>query len=206
MSTALPAAGVAPCDRPRAHLRRRAATALLVVGAVGLVGAGAMASWTTTSTANTGSLSAATAALKLVDANGSAFTAQVPDLLPGDYFYRYVDLQNAGTTTTMFTGLITADGDLAGALTAKVDRCSIAWSSTGSCLGAVTSQTAETVVDQTGVTVAYGNIGSGATSAAHERYRFKLSDTAPVSLQGKSGTVAISVTGDSVGGRDRTTG
>jgi hypothetical protein len=202
--------GTPTCGSPRAHrralLRRRGSVAVLAVGATGLVGAGALASWTTTSTTNSGTVTAATAAVELIDANGSTFGAQMPDLLPGDYFYRYVDLRNDGTASSSFTGLITATGDLAGALTAQVDRCSIAWTSGGTCLGAITSQAAEAPVDQVGLAVTYGAIGSGTGAVAHERYRFKLSETAPMSLQGKTGVLAISVTGDSTGGRDRTLG
>lgn len=199
-------AGHPPCDRTGAHRRRRAAGALLVLGATGLVGAGALASWTTTSTTSTGTVSAATAAVALLDANGSTFGAQMPDLLPGDYFYRYVDLRNDGTAAGTFTGLITAAGDLAGAVTAQVDRCSTAWSSAGTCPGVLTPQTAETVVDPLGLPVAYGSIGPGLAGVAHERFRFALSGTAPASLQGKTGTLAVSVTGDVAGGRDRTAG
>ncbi len=200
------AACQAPGPHVRALRRRRASVAALGVGAVGLVGAGALASWTTTSTTNSGTISAATAAVELLDANGSTFGAQMPDLLPGDFFYRYVDLRNDGTASSSFSGLITASGDLAGALSAQVDRCSIAWTSGGTCLGSVTSQAAETAVDQVGLTVNYGAIGSGQGAVAHERYRFELSETAPMSLQGKTGVIAISVTGDTTGGRDRTGG
>lgn len=194
------------CRDGRSHRRRRLSVGLLGAGALGLIGTGALASWTTTSQTASGTISAATAAVALVDANNTTLTSQVSDLLPGDYFYRYVDLRNDGTSSTAFSGLLTATGDLTGALTAQVDRCSISWSSSGTCLGAITSQAPETVVDQTGTSVTYGNIGNGLAGIAHERYRIKLADTAPASLQGKTGTLTISVSGATTGGRDRTNG
>ncbi|MFD0484512.1 hypothetical protein ACFQ46_18125 [Kineococcus sp. GCM10028916] len=194
-----------PCPQRSTHRRRRSALLVLAVGGVSLVGAGTLASWQATSTATSGTVTAALAAVDLVDANGSAFHAVMPDLLPGDYWYRYVDLTNQGTTAGSYSGAITATGDLSGALAVTVERCSMAWTSTGDCLGAKTTPLAgEVAVNETGVSVSYASIAPGAVGAAHVRYRFKLKDDAPQTLMGKNGTIAISVSGQTTGGRDRT--
>jgi hypothetical protein len=144
------------------------------------------------------------AAVDLIDANSSTFNAPVSDVLPGDYWYRYVDLRNDGSAASSYTGLITATGDLTGVLNAQAERCSIAWTSNGQCLGSTTTLLADTLATDTGVAVNYGTIAAGTTVAAHVRFRFKMLDTASQTLMGKTGTLAISVSGITTGGRDRT--
>jgi hypothetical protein len=192
------------CAISRLHRRRRVGIAAFLVGGVSLVSAGAFASWTTTSQTTSGAVTAAMAAVDLIDANSSTFTAPMSDVLPGDYWYRYVDLRNAGSSASSYNGLITATGDLTGVLNAMAERCSLAWTSSGQCLGTTTTLLADTVATDTGVTVNYGTIAPGTPGAAHVRFRFKMLDTASQTLMGKTGTLAISVSGVTTGGRDRT--
>jgi len=192
------------CAASRLHRRRRLGVAAFLVGGVSLVSAGAFASWTTTSQATSGAVTAAMAAVDLIDANSSTFTAPMSDVLPGDYWYRYVDLRNDGSAGSTYSGLITATGDLTGVLNAQAERCSIAWTSNGQCLGTTTTLLADTLATDVGVTVNYGTIAPGTLGVAHVRFRFKMLDTASQTLMGKTGTLAISVSGMTTGGRDRT--
>ena len=54
--------------------------------------------------------------------------------------------------------------------------------------------------------VPHGEIRTGAAAAQHLRYRFAFSAAAPATVQGKAGSVAISVSNTLVGNRDRTGG
>ena len=196
------------CAVVPARRRRRAALLGLAVGGTALIGTGAFSSWQATSNASSGALSAASIAVQMLDANGGAFTSSVTNLLPGDYFYRYVDLANTGTAASTFAGQVTGTGDLGSALLAQVETCSLSWvtvGSTSTCPGSRSTLAAEQALTSP-LTVDHGRIDTGSLNAQHVRYRFKLSDGADAALQGKGGGVSVSVSGSVVGGRDRTTG
>lgn len=190
-----------------ARPRRLAALALALGGAT-LVGAGALSSWDVTADASSGALTAARAGVTLLDANGGQFTTAVADLLPGDWFDRYVDVRNDGSGPATFTGAVTATGDLAGQLSVDVHACSSPWTrvlGVSTCTGTETAL-ASGILSGTQVTVAHGEIRTGTAAAQHVRYRFSFSPSAPASVQGKAGSVAVSVSNTLVGGRDRTGG
>lgn len=187
---------------------RRAAAAVLVLSGVGLVSGGVLGAWNATSAMSTGSLDAASAGVDMLDANGGMFTAGVPNLLPGDYFHRYVDLRSSAAVDTEYTGVLTATGELATGLQARVDRCSVAWTTTagtGTCsTGSASVAAAQALAAP--VSINYGTIAPGAPGTVHLRYRFSLADGAPATLMGKAGTISASVSGTLVGGHDRTGG
>lgn len=187
--------------------RRRLAVAALGLGGVAMVGSGAFAAWQTSTSLTTGTVTAATTAITLQDANGSTFTSGVPNLLPGDYFHRYVDVRNTGTQDSSLTGAIAITGTLGGHVLAKADRCSVAWttvSGVSTCTGTLTALTAEQTVPGSGLAVPLGTVSPGAINDAHVRYRFKLADSAPANLMGATSTIEVSASGSATGGRDRT--
>jgi len=188
---------------PARRSRRGVAAVALAAGGAALVGAGAFSAWDVTTSVDSGTLSAGSgSAATLLDANGSTFTTGVSNLLPADYFHRYIDVFNTGPLAT-FTGLVKASGDLAGQLSVVAETCPTAWTAAG-CPGVPTPPRigSGTPVSGTPVTVAHGPIA--ATTVQHVRYTFTFSGTAPDTMQGKSGQLAISVSNTVVGGNDRT--
>jgi hypothetical protein len=189
-------------QEPGARRRGGLALALALSGAT-LVGGGVLSGWTATTGVTSGALTAATGAATMVNANGGTFTSAVPDLLPGDFFYRYVDLKNAGATAGSFAGQVTATGDLAAVLSAQVDACSTAWAADGTCSGTTTAITAKQLLT-TAASADYGSIAPGDAAVKHVRYTFTFSSDAAAALMGKTGSVAASVNSTLVGGRNRT--
>lgn len=190
-----------------ARPRRLGALALALGGAT-LVGAGALSSWDVTADASSGDLTAASAGVTLLDANGGRFTTGVADLLPGDWFDRYVDVRNDGSVAGTFTGAVTATGDLAGQLSVDVRACSAPWTTAlgiSTCAGTETPL-ASGSLSGAQVAVTHGEIRTGSAAAQHVRYRFSFASSAPTTVQGKAGSVAITVSNTLVGNRDRTGG
>ena len=197
----------ATCPVGRSQRRRRIAAAGLALSGCALVGGGAFSSWNVTTNAASGTLSAASGAATLLDANGGTFTTGVANLLPGDFFYRYVDVRNDGTAANTFTGTVSATGDLAGQVAVAGTRCSVAWTTVdgaSTCTGTSTPLGSGTPGAGAPVSIAHGTIDAGAPAAQHVRYEFTFSTGAPETLQGKTGNVAIAVSNTLVGGTDRT--
>lgn len=188
------------------HRRRSAALALTAAG-FALIGGGVFSAWNVTSNVNSGTLTAATGAATLLDANGGVFTSGVSNLLPGDYFYRYIDVRNDGTVSNSFTGTVDATGDLAGNVAVDATTCSIPWTTVATvstCLGVTSASIGSGTPNVTPVTVNHGTINHGALAAQHVRYKFTFSNAAPAGLQGKNGSVSIGVSSTMTGGNDRT--
>jgi hypothetical protein len=188
--------------------RRLAGAAVLAVAGTALVGTGAFSAWDATASA-TGALGAGSVAVSMVDANGGSFSTGVANLLPADYFYRYVDVTNSGSAASTFTGSVSATGDLAGQLQVEVTSCSVAWttvSGASTCTGTTSVLATGTPTTSTPLTVAHGTIATGAAAAQHVRYKVTFASGAPTSMQGKTGSIAASVSNTVVGGSDRTGG
>ncbi|SDG08263.1 hypothetical protein [Klenkia brasiliensis] len=188
--------------------RRLAGAATLAVAGAALVGTGAFSSWGATASA-TGGLTAGSVSVGMVDANGGTFSTAVGNLLPADYFYRYVDVTNSGSAASTFTGTVTATGALAGSLQVDVTSCSVAWttvSGASTCSGTQTVLASGTPTTGTPLTVAHGSIATGAGNAQHVRYKVTFASGASTSLQGATGSIAASVSNTVVGGTDRTGG
>lgn len=197
--------GTHRAPRHVATRRRHAAALGLALGGVTLVGSGVFSAWSVTSGVTTGALTAAASAVAMVDANGGTFSTPVPDLLPGDYFYRYVDLRNTSGTTGAYAGNVAATGDLAAVLSVQVDSCPQPWATDHTCAGTSVPITVQTPASSP-VATDYGQIAPGDAGRKHVRYKFTFSADAPATAMGKSGTVTANVVGTVMGNRNRTTG
>jgi hypothetical protein len=201
------APSAAPCTTHRRRGRYVGATAVAVAGA-SLLGTGAFSAWNATASVS-GNVAAGVVLPVMVDANGGSFTTAVANLLPADYFFRYVDVRNDGNTPSTYTGTVTATGDLAGQVLVDAVSCSVSWTTPGgvsTCTGTTTSLGTGTPTLSTPLTINHGTVANGAASAQHVRYRFTFSATAPTTLQGKSGSLSATVSNTAVGGNDRTGG
>lgn len=184
---------------------RSIAIAAALSGAL-LLGSGVFAAWTPTGVMTSGSYDSADLAVQLVDANGTTFSTGVSGLLPGDYMYRYADLTNSGTVAQTFTGSVTGTGILAGAVTVKVDSCSVSWASNGTCSGTTTAVKAETI---TSSPVSFSFSSMAVSAVKHIRFLFKLDANANQgTYQGQSVSEEIAISGSSTvsGGQDRSAG
>jgi hypothetical protein len=191
---------------PARRRRRPVAAIALAVGGATMLSTGAFAAWETTASAQSGALSAASGSAALLNANGGSFTfGGVSNLVPNDYFYRYVDVRNDGTGSNTFTGSVAASGDLAGQIAVEAATCATAWNTTtGACGGTSTPIGGGSPTATTPATVTHGVIATGAANVQHVRYKFTFASTAPTTLQGKNGALTISVNNTLVGGTDRT--
>jgi hypothetical protein len=192
-----------------ARLRRRIGAVAMVGGGIALVGSGAFSSWAVSDSASSGTLTAASASVSLLDANGGSFAAAIGNLLPSDYFYRYVDVRNSGSQAGTYVGTVDSSGDLAGQVAVDASTCSVPWTTVAgisTCTGTTTSLGSGTPTAGNPLTINHGTIAVGSGAAQHVRYRFSFSALAPLALQGKTGAVAVGVTNTLVGGADRTNG
>jgi len=194
-----------PTQAPARRRPRGIAAVALAAGGATLVGAGAFSAWDATTSVTSGGLSAGTSsAATVVDAAGGTFSTGVSNLLPGDYFYRYLNVTNTGAAAT-FTGAVAVTGQLAGYLAVDAATCPTSWTiATATCAGVASPPSigSGTPTTSTPTAVAHGAIANAAVQ--YVRYKFTFSDAAPNSLQGTSGAVAISVSNTVVGGTDRT--
>lgn len=202
-SPTLPLTHTTTCPDQRTRRRRRLALTAAAVAGVSMVTTGAFASWNASTTATSGALNAANGTVTMVDANGGTFNSAVANLLPGDYFHRYVNLTNDGSATAPFAGTLAGTGDLGAQLSAAVDTCSVPWTAPGgvsTCTGTTTPLLASAPITSP-VNVTYGTIAS----VQYVRYTFTFSSAAPATMQGKTGAIAATVNTALVGGRNRTT-
>ncbi len=178
------------------------ATAGAVAGVV-MIGAGAYAAWTSSTTATTGTYTAATVTASDADHDGTVFTSAISNLLPGDYAYRYRTLTNTGSVTQSFSAAVSGAGVLAGTggLAITVDSCATAWAS-GVCSGG--SSSVQTLVGvSTSPTISYGSLAAAA--AKYLRYTFTLpSGAAQGTFMSTTGTVTVAITGSTAAGSNRT--
>jgi len=184
--------------------KRVVVLAVTAVAGAALACGGAYAAWTVNASGNS-AVSATTASVTMVDANGGAFATAVADLVPGDYFYRYVNLTNTASSANTYAGPLAATGDLGPQILGTVETCSVPWTSPGgvsTCTGTKTTLLASTALGGAGTTVNYGSI----TTVQHVRYGFTFNTNAPQTLMGKAGTISAQIATTLVGGRDRTTG
>jgi hypothetical protein len=168
-----------------------------------MIGAGAYAAWTSSTSVTTGTYSAATVTASDTDHDGTVFTSAISDLLPGDFAYRYRTLTNTGSVTQSFSAAVTGSGALTGAggLQVTVDSCATAWAS-GVCSGG--SSSVQTIVGvSTAPTINYGSLAPSA--AKYLRYTFTLPSGAAYGTFGAAtGTVTVAITGSTAAGSNRT--
>lgn len=142
---------------------------------------------------------AASGTVSLNSVNSTAFTTGVSNMVPGDYFSRYVDLTNGGDAGPV-TGTVSSPGALASGLSVKVDACPVPWVTT-TCSGTVVPRLATTTLTSP-VAVVHGPLAKDAVE--HLRYTFTLDQNAPATLQNKTGNVSITVSNGVRAGKDRT--
>ncbi len=188
--------------------KRRAAALLLATGAV-LTATGTWAAWQSTGNL-TQSVNTATVTVAVTDGgSGSAtWSTAIDDLLPGDYFYRWMDVENTGSVPQTFAGTLAGSGTLPGALTAWVSSCDVAYSggSSTTCSG-----TSANLLGTSGAPAAFGNLTSlgviqpGDTLHLLMRVTF-AANASQVTYENQASTLTLTVTGTATGLGDRTNG
>jgi spore coat-associated protein N len=184
------------------------ALASLTLGAT-LAGTGVLATWTaTTSAGNTLAAGTVLVALGNTGASTNRLTVNASGLVPGDTVQRSFDISNTGsqdlasvalTTTASPSSLL--DTDTTHGLQMVVDRCSVAWTESGSsptftysCSGSTTTVISSRPVIQSGLTMnGLSALTAGGTD--HLRLTLTFPSTAGSSFQGLSSSVTYSFLG-----------
>lgn len=203
-----------------AHLSR-AQKVLLSVAAVGtaaaLAGAGTWATFTSSANADQ-SVSTGTVVIELGAAGTAAnrLTVNATGVAPGDTIQRAVNLSNTGSLALGSLSLSTAattssilDTDTTDGLQMAIDRCSVAWTETGtapaynySCSGTTASVLASRPV--IGANLALSNITATAPGTTdHLRVTVSLPSTAGNTFQAKTSTIAYTFTATQRAGTSR---
>ena len=188
-------------------LGAKVAASFTVVGVASAVaGLGTFATFTS-STSASNSVSTGTVVIALGSTGASTNRLNASDVASGDTMQRSFDLSNTGTIdlsgitlTTTASPSTLLDTDATNGLQAVIDRCSVAWTESGStpytytCGGATSSVLASRAV--IGSALALANLGSltaGATD--HLRLTLTLPSGAGNTFQGLSSTIAYAFTG-----------
>ena len=187
--------------------RRRTAALLFAAGAV-LTASGTWAAWQSTGSL-TQSVNSATVTVDVADGGtGQATWATgVADLLPGDYFHRWVTVTNTGSVPQAFAGTLAGTLTLPGALTAWVSSCDVAFAAgSTTCSGTSTNHLGTSGTPAAfGALSGLGTINAGATK--HLLVKVVFSDTAVQgTYQNQNSVLTLSFTGTATGNNDRTNG
>lgn len=197
----------------RPVLRGGRGKVLLALAALGLgaalAGTGALATWTaTTSAGNTVAAGTVLIALGNTGASTNRLTVNASGLVPGDTVQRSFDLSNTGsqdlasvavTTTASPSSLL--DTDTTNGLQMVVDRCSAAWTESGSspaftysCSGSTTTIVSSRPVIQSALTMT-GLSALTAGGSDHLRLTLTFPSSAGSTFQGLSSTLTYSFVG-----------
>lgn len=180
----------------------------LILIAVSLAGVGAFASFTSTASVSQ-SITSGTVTIAL----GSTGTANnrldvaATGVVPGDTIQRAVNVSNTGnqdfasislTTTATTSSLL--DTDATDGLHMVIERCSVAWTESGSapaytytCSGTTSTVVSSRAIIGAGVT--FGNVLLTAGSTNNLRVTVTLPSTAGNSLQGLTSVISYAFTG-----------
>ena len=190
--------------------RREALLALVALGlGAALAGSGALATWTaTTSASNTVATGTVLIALGNTGASTNRLTVNASGLVPGDTVQRSFDISNTGsqdmasvalTTTASPSSLL--DTDTTNGLQMVIDRCSAAWTESGSspafsysCSGSTTTIVSSRAVIQSALSMA-GLSALTAGGTDHLRLTLTFPSAAGSSFQGLSSTLTYSFLG-----------
>jgi predicted ribosomally synthesized peptide with SipW-like signal peptide len=186
---------------------------LLTLGALGVAGAlagmGTFATFTaTTSASQTVSSGTVVIALGNTGAATNRLTVNASGLVPGDTIQRSFDLSNTGSQDLASIALTTSaspssllDTDATNGLQMVVDRCSVAWTESGSspafsytCSGSTTTIVTSRAVIQSSLSLA-GLSALTASGSDHLRVTLTFPGTAGNTLQGLSSTITYSFLG-----------
>jgi predicted ribosomally synthesized peptide with SipW-like signal peptide len=186
---------------------------LLTLGALGVAGAlagmGTFATFTaTTSASQTVSSGTVVIALGNTGASTNRLTVNASGLVPGDTIQRSFDLSDTGsqdlasialTTTASPSSLL--DTDATNGLQMVIDRCSVAWTESGSspaftysCSGATTTIVTSRAVIQSSLSLA-GLSALTAGGTDHLRLTLTFPSSAGSTFQGLSSTLTYSFLG-----------
>src|SRR5881628_1129690 len=195
-------------DTHRLELTRQklVLSALLLVLALTIVGLGAFASFTSSSSAShTVATGTVTIALGATGAQTNRLTVNATGLAPADSIQRSFDLSNTGslnlasiTLTTTATTSSLLDTDTTNGLQMVIDRCSVAWTESGppytyTCSGSTSSVLGSRPV--IGSNLALSNLGSLISAATdHLRVTLTFPSGAGNSLQNLSSTITYAFT------------
>jgi spore coat-associated protein N len=187
------------------RLRRREVLVPLVTFAVGalLAGTGAVATWTASSGANN-TLATGTVQIALGNTGASTnrLTVNASGLVPGDTIQRSFDIGNTGsqdlaslalTTTASPSSLL--DTDATNGLQMVIDRCSVAWTESGSspafsysCSGSTTTIVTSRAVIQSALALSGLSALTGGGSD-HLRLTLTFPPAAGATFQGLTSTL-----------------
>jgi predicted ribosomally synthesized peptide with SipW-like signal peptide len=190
--------------------RREALLALTALGLGALLaGTGALATWTaTTSASNTVATGTVLIALGNTGASTNRLTVNASGLVPGDTVQRSFDLTNTGSQDMVSVALTTTaspssllDTDTTNGLQMVIDRCSAAWTESGSspafsysCSGSTTTIVTSRAVIQSALSMA-GLSALTAGGTDHLRLTLTFPSAAGSSFQGLSSTLTYSFLG-----------
>jgi spore coat-associated protein N len=189
--------------------QRLVITAASLMLSVGLTGAGLYATFTTSATAShTASTATMSLTLGATGASTNRLTVDASGLMPGDSYARSFDLTNGGssalagiTLTTSASPSSLLDTDATNGLQMVLQRCSVAWTETGSspsfaysCSGTTSSVLASRAI--IGTSIALSNVTATAVSTTdHLLLTVTLPVAADDTFQGLSSTLSFSFNG-----------
>jgi predicted ribosomally synthesized peptide with SipW-like signal peptide len=187
--------------------------ALLTLTALGLgallAGTGALATWTaSTSASNTVATGTVVIALGNTGASTNRLTVNASGLVPGDTVQRSFDISNTGSQDMASVALTTTaspssvlDTDTTHGLQMVIDRCSAAWTESGSspafsysCSGSTTTIVTSRAVIQSALSMA-GLSALTAGGTDHLRLTLTFPSSAGSGFQGVSSTLTYSFLG-----------
>jgi predicted ribosomally synthesized peptide with SipW-like signal peptide len=187
--------------------------ALLTLTALGLgallAGTGALATWTaSTSASNTVATGTVVIALGNTGASTNRLTVNASGLVPGDTVQRSFDISNTGSQDMASVALTTTaspssvlDTDTTNGLQMVIDRCSAAWTESGSspafsyrCSGSTTTIVTSRAVIQSALSMA-GLSALTAGGTDHLRLTLTFPSSAGSGFQGVSSTLTYSFLG-----------
>lgn len=197
--------------RPRrVSVTKKVAFTAAAVGVAAAASGGVLAAWSQTSSLISGSYTTGIVTTSFTDTGTNAWTTSVPNLIPGDYVYRYLRIDNTGTVKQDFAltvAGVTNGTDNAWAsdpsLRITVTRCAVAWTqATNSC-----GNSPATVITTRPVSTASGSFpvqtDVAPSGAMYLQVKLELDANAPNSVQGRSGKVQLTETGTQQAGTQR---
>lgn len=197
--------------RPRrVSVTKKVAFTAAAVGVAAAASGGVLAAWSQTSSLISGSYTTGIVTTSFTDTGTNAWTTSVPNLIPGDYVYRYLRIDNTGTVKQGFALTVvgvTNGTDNAWAsdpsLRITVTRCAVAWTqATNSC-----GNSPATVITTRPVSTASGSFpvqtDVAPSGAMYLQVKLELDANAPNSVQGRSGKVQLTETGTQQAGTQR---
>jgi predicted ribosomally synthesized peptide with SipW-like signal peptide len=203
---------------PRTTTARKVLFSLAAVGAAAsIAGLATFASFTSTTSASQSITSGTvTIALGATGASTNRLTVNASGVVPGDTMQRSFDLANSGnqdlasvTLTTSATTTTALDTDSSNGLQMTIDRCSAAWTESGSspaftytCSGSTSTVLSSRAIIGSNLSLSNLTVTTAGTTD-HLRVTLSLPSSAGNSLQGLTSTVQYSFTGTQRAGTDK---